>query len=66
MVGKSLMELEFRSRYNAVVLLVKRSESSFLPSADTVLEESDSLVVAARRQNLRDLAAVVKKSEENA
>jgi trk system potassium uptake protein TrkA len=65
MVGKSLMELEFRSRYNAVVLLVKRSESSFLPSADTVLEETDSLIVAARRQNLRDLAATVEKSEEN-
>lgn len=65
MVGKNLMELEFRSRYNAVILLVKRGESSFLPKADTVLERSDSLVVAARRQNLRDLAATVEKSEEN-
>jgi trk system potassium uptake protein TrkA len=65
MVGKNLMELEFRSRYNAVILLVKRGESNFLPKADTVLEKSDSLVVAARRQNLRDLAATVEKSEEN-
>jgi len=65
MVGKNLMELEFRSRYNAVILLVKRGESNFLPKADTVLERSDSLVVAARRQNLRDLAATVEKSEEN-
>jgi trk system potassium uptake protein TrkA len=63
MVGKSLMELEFRSRYNAVVLLVKRGESSFLPRADTVLEKSDSLVVAARRQNLKDLATAVEKAE---
>ncbi|MFP4481578.1 MAG: potassium channel family protein [Thermovirgaceae bacterium] len=65
MAGKSLMELEFRSRYNAVVLLVKRGESSFLPRADTVLEKSDSLVIAARRQNLRDLAAAAGKAEEN-
>lgn len=65
MVGKSLMELQFRSRYNAVVLLVKRGESSFLPTAETVLEEADGLVVAARRQNLRDLAVEVENSEEN-
>ncbi len=65
MVGKSLMELEFRSRYNAVILLVKRGENSFLPRADTVLERSDSLVVAARRQNLKDLATAVEKAEEN-
>jgi trk system potassium uptake protein TrkA len=63
MVGKSLMELEFRSRYNAVILLVKRGENSFLPRADTVLEKSDSLVVAARRQNLKDLATAVEKAE---
>ncbi|MGC9372646.1 MAG: potassium channel family protein [Thermovirgaceae bacterium] len=65
MAGKSLVELEFRSRYNAVILLVKRGENSFLPRADTVLEKSDSLVVAARRQNLKDLAAAVEKAEEN-
>lgn len=65
MVGKSLMELEFRSRYNAVILLVKRGESSFLPRADTVLEKADSLVVAARRQNLKDLATAVGKAEKN-
>ncbi|MGC9490325.1 MAG: potassium channel family protein [Thermovirgaceae bacterium] len=65
MAGKSLVELEFRSRYNAVVLLVKRGESSFLPKADTVIEKSDRIVVAARRQNLRDLAAAVEKPEGN-
>ncbi len=65
MTGKSLMELEFRTRYNAVILLVKRGERSFLPRADTVLERSDSLVVAAGRENLKNLAASVEKAEQN-
>jgi trk system potassium uptake protein TrkA len=64
MVGKSLVELEFRNRYNAVVLLVKRGENSFLPRADTVIEETDSLVIAALRQNIGQLAVKIDKSKE--
>jgi len=64
MVGKSLVELEFRNRYNAVVLLVKRGENSFLPRADTVIEETDSLVIAALRQNIGQLAVKIDNSKE--
>jgi len=64
MVGKSLMELEFRNSYNAVVLLVKRGENSFLPRADTVIEETDSLVIAALRQNIGQLAVKIDNSKE--
>lgn len=34
MVGKSLMELNFRNEYNAVVLLVDRQGEQFIPRAD--------------------------------
>lgn len=53
MVGKSLMELEFRSRYNAIVLLVDRKGDQFLPRANTVVLESDRLLIAGRQEDLR-------------
>lgn len=52
MLGKSLMELEFRSRYNALVLLVDRNGHQFLPGADTVILESDRLLIAGRQEEL--------------
>lgn len=55
MVGKTLAELEFRNRYNAVVLLVKRGSEKFLPKADTRLEKEDKLIVAAYRDDLNKL-----------
>ncbi len=52
MIGRSLVELEFRSRYNAVVLLVDREGNQFLPSADTVILASDRLLVAGKQEEL--------------
>lgn len=52
MVGKSLLELNFRSRYNAVVLLVDRRGNQFLPGADTVILGTDRLLIAGRQEEL--------------
>jgi trk system potassium uptake protein TrkA len=53
MVGKSLMELDFHSRYHSVVLLVDRQGDEFLPAADTIVLETDRLLVAGRQEALR-------------
>lgn len=52
MEGKTLSELDFRRRYNAVVLNVNRSGRRFIPSAETVVEEGDLILVAGRREDL--------------
>ena len=52
MVGKTLPELDFRARYNAVVLSVNRSGERFIPNADTVIEASDMIFVAGQREDL--------------
>jgi len=52
MPGKSLAELEFRKRYNAVILLVDRNGGQFLPSAETVIREDDRLLIAGPRESL--------------
>lgn len=55
MVDKTLAELEFRNRYNAVVLLIKRGTDKFVPRADTRLGREDKLIVAAYREDLDKL-----------
>jgi trk system potassium uptake protein TrkA len=56
MVGKSLVELDFRNRYNAVVLLINRQGSQFLPSAATIIEVEDVLLIAARQKDVEPWA----------
>jgi len=52
MEGLTLAELDFRTRYNAVVLTVNRSGERFIPRADTVIEEGDRILVAGLREDL--------------
>lgn len=52
MEGKTLAELDFRTRYNAVVLNVNREGKRFIPRADTVIEQGDRILVAGLREDL--------------
>ena len=55
MWGKTLQELSFRSRYNALVLMVSRRGSQILPTASTVLEPEDEIFIASRSEDLQTL-----------
>lgn len=52
MIGRSLAELKFRSKYDAMVLLFNREGSYFLPNADSVIQDRDRLVIAGRKESL--------------
>lgn len=52
MEGKTLVELDFRTRYNAVVLNVNRSGEMFIPRGDTLIESNDRILVAGLREDL--------------
>ena len=52
MEGKTLAELDFRTRYNAVVLNVNREGQRFIPRAATVIEQGDRILVAGLREDL--------------
>ncbi|KUK99654.1 MAG: TrkA-N domain protein [Synergistales bacterium 54_9] len=52
MEGKTLAELDFRTRYNAVVLHVNRSGERFIPKADTVIQDGDRILVAGLKEDL--------------
>ena len=52
MEGKTLAELDFRTRYNAVVLNVNREGQRFIPRADTLIEQGDRILVAGLREDL--------------
>ena len=61
MVGKSLMELEFRKTYNGIVLLFDRKGSRFLPRPDSVIQEGDRLLVAGTDE---DIAKMIEKKDK--
>jgi len=52
MVGKTLAELDFRIRYNAVVLTINRGGKRFIPRAETTIEAGDMILVAGHREDL--------------
>lgn len=52
MIGKTLAELRFRTQYDAMVLLFRRNGAYFLPSADSVIQNDDRLLVAGKKESL--------------
>jgi trk system potassium uptake protein TrkA len=54
MEGKTLAELDFRTRYNAVVLNVNRSGERFIPRAETVIQSGDRILVAGLKEDLEE------------
>lgn len=54
MFGKSLKSINFRSKYNVNVVLIKRAsgEILFSPGADDIIEVGDVLVLAGDRNSL--------------
>lgn len=53
MLGKSLIELDFRNTYNAIVLCIRRGEATVLPKGNTLLQEGDSLVLAGKEEDMK-------------
>ncbi|MBL3539041.1 TrkA family potassium uptake protein [Aminivibrio sp.] len=53
MTGKTLAELDFRVRYNAVILTINRGGKRFIPRAETTIESGDMILVAGQREDLR-------------
>ncbi len=62
MFNKTLLELDFRHRFKAVVLLVSRNGERFLPRADTLLEENDLLMVTGKQ---KDIECWIDKCKDN-
>ncbi len=57
MVGKTLVELDFRNRYNAAVVAVKHEKSvTVAPGGDIVLLPNDVIVVIGRTTEITHLA----------
>lgn len=55
-VGKSIMEMNFRKKYNANILGIKKDEQAYLmPKADHVFEEGEHLIVLVHRDYIKDL-----------
>ncbi|MCF4152122.1 TrkA family potassium uptake protein [Dethiosulfovibrio sp. F2B] len=54
MVGKSLMELNFRSSYGASILLLERDDAKMMPGPDSVIREGDKLMLVGDRERLAD------------
>jgi len=55
---KSLLELELRKRYGLFVMAVRREgqkEIIFLPAADFVLQETDSIIIVGEREKIDKL-----------
>lgn len=55
-IGKSIAEVNFRSRYKVSILGFKRGEATqLLPMADHVFEENEHLMVIGRKEDVRHL-----------
>ena len=64
MVGKSLMELDFRKTYNGIVLLFDRKGSRFPPLPDSIIQEGDKLLVVGTEEDIEKMMKK-KDKEEN-
>ncbi len=53
MWGKTLVELDFRNTYNAIILCIRRGEATILPRGDTIIQEGDSLVLAGKEDEMK-------------
>ncbi|MDJ0973332.1 MAG: TrkA C-terminal domain-containing protein [Planctomycetota bacterium] len=58
-IGKSLRELDFASRYHCLVTAIERGQVTIEPSAETRLERHDVVHVIGRRGDMRELAVEV-------
>lgn len=55
-IGKSIVEVNFRSRYKVNILGYKRGEETqLLPMADHVFEENEHLMVIGRKEDVRNI-----------
>jgi trk system potassium uptake protein TrkA len=57
-VGKTLMDIQLRSKYHIEVIAIKDSatdEFSFIPSAAYVIKQSDALVVLGKEENIEKI-----------
>jgi len=52
MMGKTLADLSFRSKYNLTILMVERKGTKFIPGPDTVLQQGDILTVIGKREDI--------------
>lgn len=55
LAGKTLLELELRSRFGALAILLRRGGESLVPGAETTLEAHDILVLAGQADALARL-----------
>ncbi len=53
MIGRSLVDLHFRSEYNATVILIRKNGKYLLPGPDTVIDGKDKLLLAGYKGNMR-------------
>ncbi len=56
-IGKSLKDLDFRSRYNMNILVAKSGDKVFTPSADYVLKKDEHIMVMGQ---ISDIKKIVK------
>lgn len=69
MLGKALRDLDFRNRFGANIVGIRRPEETFdseggamlftrfvLPDANTVLEEDDRILVIAQEEDIQEIA----------
>ncbi|WP_167940962.1 potassium channel family protein [Desulfobaculum xiamenense] len=59
--GKNLIESKLRQRFNIIVISIKKADGKmiFNPSAQTVLEEGDTIVIVGNKENLRELWEII-------
>ena len=57
LVGRSLVQLQLRNRYNVFVIAIKNAERkiAFLPPSDTILAQKDTLVVIGKGKDIQTL-----------
>ena len=57
MLGKTIMELQFTTRYNALIMLMEREGRKFIPKADVTLETHDKIWIFGLRKDLCKIIA---------
>lgn len=59
-VGKNLRELDLRKKFNVLIIGIRdtlKDEISIAPNPDTIIKESDSLIVAGKKKDLERLSS---------
>ncbi|MGD9910095.1 MAG: TrkA family potassium uptake protein [Candidatus Izemoplasmatales bacterium] len=61
-IGKNLLELEIRAKFNVNIVAIRRDEKIIIPSSQTFFEAEDKIILVGHNDNIQKFMSWLKKN----